>query len=349
MKTIWFGVLMAALVPAAALAQSAPPAWTRFVDPTENAFAFDVPQGWAVKGGVRRVSPLIAQVWLSAVSPDGATQFFIGDPSVPGFVLPKPNQAEGTTVPSLSPRLPPGVALGYRPGAEFAKYYGPKGLAAAGCTGAALTGAQALPDLARAQYDRATEMARGVTIRGGFTPPQQEAGIATFTCQSAGRPLAAGVAADTGQPNATIGTWTVSVIAGYLTAPGQEAWAQASLNRMLASRQFNPQWDEAMRQQLQNALTQQNQQADQAMALMQQQSQQFAAMMQAKGQSDQAALTASHNAFMNQMNQQSATRNAEFQNYQAQRSLNSWNFDAHIRNGNLYRDTDTGKIFEVDH
>jgi hypothetical protein len=49
------------------------------------------------------------------------------------------------------------------------------------------------------------------------------------------------------------------------------------------------------------------------------------------------------------MNQQSAQRNADFKAYEAQKDLNSWNFTAHIRNGELYRDTNTGTIFEVDH
>jgi len=347
MKTMRFAVLLALLMPAGVLAQSAPAPWTRFVDPTENAFAFDVPQGWTATGGVHRVSPLIAEISVAAISPDGMTQLFIGDPSVPGFVVPKPNQAEGTTVQSMSAQLPPGVALNYRPAAEFAKYYGPKSLAAAGCLGAVLTGTQAMPDVARAQYARSMEMMRGISVPG-FTPPPHEAGLATFTCQNRGRPLTAGVLADTTQP-ISIGTWSAPVIAGYLTVPGQEGWALASLNHMLASRQFNPQWDEAMRQQLQNALAQQKQQGEQVMAMMQQQSQQFSAMMLANGEAQQAARTASHNAFMDHMNQQSAQRNADFKAYQAQRSLNSWNFDAHIRNGNLYRDTDTGNIFEVDH
>lgn len=153
--------------------------------------------------------------------------------------------------------------------------------------------------------------------------------------------------AATSQPNT--GIWGVAVLAGYLTLPGQEAGALAMVKHMLASRQWNPQWDEAMRDQAREALNQQTQRAAQFMAQLQRQQQQWSAMLFAKSEVDQAALTASHNAFINQMNRQSDANNENFRNYQAQRSLNSWNFDAQIRNGKLYRNTDTGVIFEVDH
>jgi hypothetical protein len=348
LSKIWSGVLASVLLPSAALAQAAPANWVQFVDPTERAFALDVPQGWVVKGGIKRFSEISVQPWFNATSPDGTVQIFIGDPQIPVFSVPKPNQAEGTQVPPVSAEFEPGVALNYRPGFEFAKLYGPKNLAAIGCTGAALTGTQSMPDLARFQYQLAVAHLQGIAVRGGYTAPQHEAGLATFTCQSGGKTMAAGVVADTSQPGA-VGIWGVALVSGYLTSPDQAASALASLNRMLASRQPNPQWDEAMRQKLQESLTRQNQQSDQFMAQMNRQSQDFTNMLLANGDAQQAARTASHNAFMAQMDQQSATRNAQFQNYQAQRSLNSWNFDAHIRNGNLYRDTDTGTIFEVDH
>ena len=347
MNKIRFGVLASVLLPSAALAQTAPAAWVQFVDPTERAFALDVPQGWTVKGGIKRFSELAAQPWLNATAPDGSIQIFVGDSQVPIFSVPKQNQAEGSQVPQGG-GAPPAVALNYRPGFEFAKLYGPKNLATVGCMGAALTGTQSMPDLANFQTELAKAHLQGIAIRGGFTPPQHDAGLATFTCQSGGKPMEAGVIVDTAQP-VPVGIWGASLVAGYLTTQGQGAAALASLNHMLATRQPNPQWDEAMRQKFQESVTRQNQQSDQFLAQMNRQSQDFTNMLLANGDAQQAARTASHNAFMAQMDQQSATRNAQFQNYQAQRSLNSWNFDAHIRNGNLYRNTDTGNIFEVDH
>jgi hypothetical protein len=321
--------------------------WTRFVDPTENAFAVDVPQGWTVRGGVKRLSTIAAPIWVTAMSPDGHVQVFLGDPALPPFNLPKPNQAEGSPVQSTLAQIPPGVALGYRPGAEFAKYYGPNSLATASCAGATLTGTEPMPDLARQQHDRAVEITRGLSLPGmTYTPPQHDAGIAMFSCQIGGAAMAAGVIADTAQP-IPAGFWNATV-SGYLATPEQAPWARAIANHIIFSVQFNPQWDQGMRDATQGLINHMNQEAAQVSALMQQQARQFSEMMAAKSQADMARMTANHNAFMDQMNEQGARRNAQFAADMARKDLNTWRFTAHIRNGELYRDPTTGRIFEVD-
>jgi regulator of protease activity HflC (stomatin/prohibitin superfamily) len=118
---------------------------------------------------------------------------------------------------------------------------------------------------------------------------------------------------------------------------------------MFFSRQFNPQWDQAMRDAAQEALNQQQSQADAEMAQLLATEQAEDAAIRAKGQADMQRLTSEHQAFMNQMDEQSAARNANFAAYEAQKGLNNWNFIAHdVRNGALYRDNETGKIFEID-
>lgn len=348
MRLILPAVLAAAFAAAPASAQAADANWVQFADPTENAFALEVPQGWTVKGGVKRFSSVVATLWVTAASPDGATQVFIGDPAITPFMIPKNGQAEGTALPSFNAAVPPPVALSYRAGAEFAKFYGPKSLAVSGCTDAVPTGTQPMADLARFQYERAQSQARRLNVRGGFTPPPHDAGLINFTCQIGGRFYAAGMVADTAQP-LQMGYWTVAVAAGYLAPKGQEAAAFAVLNHMLGTRQPNPQWDEAMRQATQDVLNHMAQQADRDMALLQRNADQFSAMLKAQGDANMARLTASHNAYMAEQNRESAQRNASFKDYQAARSLNSWNFTAHIRNGELYHNVNTGEIFEVDH
>jgi len=277
-------------------------------------------------------------------------QIFIGGPEViPGFRIPGPGQQEGDQVASPSPELPPAVALNYRPGADFATYYAPMRLAAAGCTGATPTGGtQPMPDYAQAQAARSVQLLSGVVTRYAYTPPPHEAGLASFTCQQNGTTMDAAVLADT-TPPAGPGTWSVTGVAGYIAAPGQDAWALAILKYTLASEQWNPQWDEAMREKLEAALTNQYQQDDQAMAQLQQMEQQtadFSRMLFAQGAAEQDAM---HNSQMAQLNAESAQENANFEQYEAQRSLNSCNFDAHVRNGALYQNETTGEIFEVDH
>jgi hypothetical protein len=350
MTKFFLGLCAASLLPCAALAQTPKVNFTQFADPTENAFAVNVPVGWTVTGGIERVSPVVIQQWVTATSPDGTLQIFIGGPEViPGFRVPGPGQSEGDQVASPSPELPPAVVLNYRAGADFATYYAPMRLAAAGCTAAAPTGdTQPMPDYAQAQAARSVQLLSGVATRYTYTPPPHEAGLATFTCQENGQTMDAAILADTTPPSAA-GSWGVSGVAGYIAAPGQDTLALAILKYTLSSEQWNPQWDQAMREKLEAALTRQYQYDDAAMAQLQnmeQQSADFSRMLFAQGAAEQDAM---HNAQMSQLNAQSAQENSNFEQYEAQRSLNSWNFDAHVRNGALYWDNDNQEYFEVDH
>ena len=98
MRAACLALMPLLLLPAAAVAQTAPVTWTAFTDPTENAFGAEVPQGWTVTGGVMRFSVVDARQWLTAVSPDGMTQIFIGDPLLPSFDLPRRGQPPSRTV-----------------------------------------------------------------------------------------------------------------------------------------------------------------------------------------------------------------------------------------------------------
>ncbi len=353
MRRLWLGVVAAAaLLPSVASAQSGKNAgvkitWTRFIDPSENAFAADVPQGWTVKGGVTRLTTIVATGWLTAVSPDGAVQIFVGDPEIPFFNVPRQDQQEGAQLKPTAAQTAPEVALRYRGGIAFAELYGPSHLAAVGCTGATPTARQDLPDIARRSYARSQTMVSGIRTQFAYTPPQHEAGLVTYTCQSGGRPFVAGVIADTAQPIAA-GFWSARVM-GYLAAPNQAALAKAILLHVLASRQWNPQWDQATREAAQQVFDHQQQEASQMEAILARRSWDFTNMLLANGEAMQAQRTASHNAFMAQMEQQSAQRSANFAAYQAQRSLNSWRFNAYVRNGQLYRNVNTGEYYEVDH
>jgi hypothetical protein len=336
-----------AFLPGLAQADDLKLTWTQFVEPTEKALAIDVPTGWVAKGGVLRINAFLAGPWFEVTSPDGSIEVFLNDPTLPGYRIADQNNAEGTMVGGGSPVLPKAMVLDYRPGAEFAKYYGPTALAKVGCADAEVTGTQAMPDIAKSDLDRVTSMTKGLKTKFAFTPPPHEAGLATFTCQSGGLTLSAGVVADTSKSDA-LPFWQAGV-SGYLTTKGQEDWALAILKHMFFSRQFNPQWDQAMRDAAQEALNQQQSQADAEMAQLLATEQAEDAAIRAKGQADMQRLTSEHQAFMNQMDEQSAARNANFAAYEAQKGLNNWNFIAHdVRNGALYRDNETGKIFEID-
>lgn len=315
-------------------------------DPTENSFQVVVPKGWNTQGGVHRTSPVIAQPWVNSTSPDGSMTIFVGDANMPGFRVPQGGQSEGQLVQSMSPALPSSLALNWRNGADFAAYYGPTRLAQMGCTGATPTGGQPEPDVAAFQTQRLANLVQGIVIQGTFTPPQQDASLVTFSCQMNGKTVSAGIIADTATPIAQ--TWS-AVVAGYIAPVGQEAWAQAILMKTVLSRQWNPQWDQAMRDATQDAINQQRQQDAAVEAQLQRESEANTQMILAYGQQQQNARTAEHNAFMAQMNAQSQQENANFAAYEQQKSLNVWRFNAVVqRNGDLYQDPNTGRIFEVD-
>jgi hypothetical protein len=250
MRKFCLGVLALALLSGTARAQPAPMAWTRFVEPDEAVLSLEVPQGWVVTGGLKRFSAIVARPWFTATSPDGKIRIFLGAPDLPGYMLPKPGQAEGGEVPPPLPQVPPSTVLTYRAGAAFAGYYGRTWLAASGCSGAAPHGTRAMPEIARAEAARAADEIRGMPYAAGFTPPQHDAGLASFRCKSDG--TSAGVIADTVRP-LSAGFWFVPLVVGYRTDRGQEAEALAILSHMLDSRQWNAEWDQKMRAQVQAA------------------------------------------------------------------------------------------------
>jgi len=346
---LWIGILVVTLLPAGAVTQSSKIAFTQFADPSEGAFSVDLPAGWTVAGGMTRVSPIDAQPWVTATAPDGSIQIFIGaQEMVPGFRVPGPGQTEGDQVPAVSPEVPPNIALSFRPGAEFAEYYGPTRLRVAGCDGATATGTKPMPDLAQAQAARAANFTGSITTRYTYTLPQHDAGLATFSCQENGTAIAAGVIADTTEPGAG-GSWNMTEVAGYIATPEQAAWAQAILKYMLASMRWNPQWDQGMRLAVQAALTRQYQQDDNAFAELQAMQRQSAVFSQEMFAETGAELSAIHKAQMAQLSAQSAQESATFQQNMYLKGLNTWNWTAHeVRGGALYQDVTTGAIVEVD-
>jgi hypothetical protein len=353
MNSVHFAAIATAMafLHGVAAADDAKLTWTQFVDPAEHAMAIDVPTGWTAKGGVMRINAFLATPWVQVTSPDGSIEVFISDPTLPSYRVTGQKVAEGTMVPGGAPGLPQLMALDYRPAAEFAKYYAPGALANAGCADAEVTGTQAMPDVAKLDYDRSVAATRGLKSNIPFPHPPHEAGLATFTCQSGGLTLSAGVIADTTEPGQSP-FWSAQV-SGYLTTQGQEDWALAILQHMGASIQPNPQWQQAMldagQDEINNIQNNIKQVGDAAMAQLLANEQAGMAAIKAQGAAASQQLASEHAAFMNQMDEQSTARNANFAAYEAQKGLNNWNFIAHdVRNGALYRDASTGKIFEVD-
>jgi hypothetical protein len=274
---------------------------TTFTDPTENAFTVSVPQGWTVKGGIQRSSPIAAQAWLTAASPDGATTITVGDPSIPGFTLPSATGGSG----GQNPVEP------YESGIQFATDYAQRAFGTT-CSPLTAAGSQAETALAQAAADQAAKVLAAV---GQAPPPgsQYDGGSATFTCQANGVADSVGVIDVTSVLRTpTGGFWGVPMLLAYRTPAASRAQTDQLTRAIKASLQFNAQWQAQMAAAERQQLAAIQQQGQQMLAVGAAQDAQESATLRAQGQADMATQTANYNAFTQQQSAQAASRNAAF-------------------------------------
>ena len=106
----------------AAGSAAAAPTWTTFQDPYEKAFTVEVPQGWAVKGGLFRMGYSDERPMIDLTSSDGKTNVRLGDVAIPSYTVPSPlHPTEGSIV-DLGAQAQLVIAK-YRTGPEFAVLY----------------------------------------------------------------------------------------------------------------------------------------------------------------------------------------------------------------------------------
>lgn len=91
-------IAVASLPDLVARAAAAAISWTKFEDPFEHAFTIDVPQGWAVKGGLFRIGYSDVRPMVDMTSPDGKTEIRLGDLAIPTYALPTPQHPPGDAV-----------------------------------------------------------------------------------------------------------------------------------------------------------------------------------------------------------------------------------------------------------
>lgn len=127
--------------------------FTRWQDPTENAFSLDVPSGWKANGGIFRPAPLDVRSAVEATSPDGQIRLVSGDWQLPrSFLEPNPiDNFQGYTEGSWKPTGYGGSVLiwRYQPGAQFARDYAQRKLGPS-VTGLQFTDTRERPDLTQA-------------------------------------------------------------------------------------------------------------------------------------------------------------------------------------------------------
>ncbi|HEY2707625.1 MAG TPA: hypothetical protein VGI95_06185 [Caulobacteraceae bacterium] len=280
-----------------------------FTDPSEGAFTLSAPAGWTMKGGVQRASAYDAKPWATATSPDGAEVIGYGDATIPSFVLPDGQHAEGASFDG-----PGGHQLyqSYETGAQYAADYAQRAMGG-NCDSLQPAGSQAEPDLA--QKAAAAAASFSAQVGAGAQPPDFDGGSATFTCQGAGGATTVGVIAVTAITRFGNGggSWYVPTLVSYRAPVAQQADADKVARAMLASFQKNPQWDAKMAEATRQEIALIRQQGSQQLASQAQMEAQQTAGSLAYGEANGAARQASQQQFMNGFNAQGEARTAAFQ------------------------------------
>jgi len=234
-----FEVLAAGL--ALLMAAAAPPAkpdvqWQRYTDPVEHAFAIDVPAGWKVTGGARRMSAIEIRTGVTAVSPDGSVTLFYGDLDVPPFVVPNQMLAMAGLREGMNYSPGQGVQMRikrYQNGEVFATDWGAARIAH-GCDAASRTASKPRPD-----SSRAIDMAYA---QGGVKTTVL-AGEASYACTFKGAPATGYVFAAT-ELLQTQGTamWDVTALVGFVAPEPRAVGAYGVLTHMVASFAIDTAW-----------------------------------------------------------------------------------------------------------
>ena len=225
----------------AAPAAAADAQWVKYADPNEHAFTIDVPAGWRVGGGSKRMSTVDIRSAVEVVSPDGAIELFYGDLDIPIFTVPSPLLAQAGLRPGMT--YSPGygnkfLIEPYANGQAFAAGWG-QSRVGRDCASVRRTSSKPRPDASQgidhvyAQYGIRTSIL---------------AGEASFTCSLKGQPGAAYVFAATElvqSPGSAL--WDVKTAVGFVSSAPRAAEAYALLGHMVASFAVDPAW--AARQQ----------------------------------------------------------------------------------------------------
>ena len=214
--------------------------FTRWQDPHENAFTVEVPDQWRVQGGLFRFTSIDVRSAVEAISPDGQVRVTLGDAEVPTFTV--PNQMltnlgfrEGSWYsPGYNEKF---LVRRYLPGQAFAKDYVMRQLSKV-CSA---------PQILEERDRRDVSQSLNATYARSGLPVRVDAGEVTFTCQQAGQ-LKHGIyfASTVLVTDSSSGTgiWRPDYLYGYLASAGKQDVAQAALNKLIESFQFDPQWQQ---------------------------------------------------------------------------------------------------------
>jgi hypothetical protein len=206
-------------------------------DPSEGAFALNVPHDWDIRGGTSRNASTDARHSVRAVSPDHSITIFIGDASLVPNQVPDPMMqtagiSEGRRI--LGPWGGPVLLARYKTGEQYARGY----LARVSCGVSRTLNAQSLPQASR---DLTAQAAGYGKVTGTWAVAW--VGEATSQCGNEASYVRASTVLAAPATGAGAQVWDVLELSGYVaTSQADETLARYVLDSMVASFQMDPQW-----------------------------------------------------------------------------------------------------------
>jgi hypothetical protein len=223
--------------------------WVTMVDPREQAFSIDVPQGWKAYGGMFRSNAVDTRPFIDMTSPDSKMNIRIGDASIPSYHLPNVRLEMMQKMQNLRMRARLGnrsaasrFVAPYATGDEFAAKYGAQRF-------------QSLCQNVQVAKTGQSEPAWGRGVRG----TRITAGWAGFTCTQNGQQMSAYVYAETLEVLPTFGStgkWYVISLGSTIAPNDRKKEAGDLLAHSFKSVAMNPAWIQAQRQRISMATQQ---------------------------------------------------------------------------------------------
>lgn len=227
------------LPPAAPTTAPAPGlSFYRAHDPTESAFAVEVPRGWQVEAGSERLSAVDVRHWVRVWSPDQQVFAFRGDSTLGAFMLPSQltemaNMREGSVYQGPAGAM---VIRRYLPGVDFVRWY--LGGAQSRCPGLRIVNQES--------FHQSSQRLTGELNRvfGGMAQFHIDAGVVDFACGTSG--TVGSVTATTMLTQVTGAAspplWMVLDISGFVAPTARVPEAAEVVARLQSSFRYDPAW-----------------------------------------------------------------------------------------------------------
>jgi len=212
--------------------------FVRWVEPKEHSFSVEIPQGWAVQGGVNWLDQISPQQFLRLKSPNGKIDVYLGDPEIVAREVPTEmgkrqagvNEGQMFRTPTGAPAL----LERWRTGSEYAKEH----VAWRYCRNPQWVSARELPD---ATQTMATAIAAELQNFNPNLHGTASAGEATYTCGDAqGAAFSTTFILGEGGP---IQVWGVYRLVGFQSSDLLHTMeARYIMEHLLATLVIDPQW-----------------------------------------------------------------------------------------------------------